>query len=115
MTPDDAPTLADIKTWLGITDEQDDALLSTSLAASLAAQDKLVGYPLDPATGVTTMDDDLAEAVMLRTQRLAARRNSPEAIVGVSGVGGDFVTARLVSNDPDIVRLEGPFYKMVVA
>jgi hypothetical protein len=48
-------------------------------------------------------------------QRLAARRNSPEGIVGLGGVGGDFVAARLPSTDPDILRLEAPYARVVVA
>ena len=50
---------------------------------------------------------DLREAVFLRTQRLAARRNSPEGVVGLSGVGGDFVSARVPAYDSDVASPGG--------
>jgi hypothetical protein len=59
--------------------------------------------------------DDLVLAVFLRAQRLAARRNSPEGVVGLSGLAGDFVSARVPSGDPDVLRLEGPFLMIPVA
>jgi hypothetical protein len=116
MAIDGAPDLASVKEWLGIdpADTQDDNLLQTSLDAALAAQAAVVTYPVDD-TDAPVFVDDLYEAALLRTQRLAARRNSPEAIVGITGTAGDFVSARLTSTDPDIVRLEGPWFTMVVA
>ena len=98
------PVLQDVKSWLGLAadDVQDDALLQTSLDAALSAQAMVV-------------TDDLFEAVLLRTQRLAARRNSPEGVIGLTGVGGDFVSARVPSTDPDVLRLEGPYLKIAVA
>lgn len=112
-----APDLDDVKQWLGIdaTDVQDDALLQTSLNAALDAQAIAVAYPINEETAELVMPDDLYEAVLLRTQRLAARRNSPEAIVGITGTAGDFVSARLTSTDPDVIRLESPWLRMVVS
>lgn len=111
-----APDLSQVKAWLGLEpeDTQDDAVLTASLNASLAAQALVVGYPTDDF-GDPLFTDDLREAVFLRTQRLAARRNSPEGVVGLSGGGGDFVGARVPSGDPDILRLEGPYLRIVVA
>jgi hypothetical protein len=111
-----APTLDDVKGWLGLdeTDTLDDVVLQESLDASLAAQARVVAYPAD-AFGDTSFSDDLREAVFLRTQRLAARRNSPEGVVGLTGAGGDFVSARVPSYDNDVLHLEGPYLKIPVA
>lgn len=110
------PTLEDVKEWLGLDPEDtvDDTLLLTSLDAAIAAQYRVCSYPLDDA-GNAIVDPDLYEAVLLRTQRYAARRSSPEGVVGITGTGGDFAAARLPSTDADIVRLEGPWLKIPVA
>ena len=110
------PDLSDIKAWLGLdaADTTDDVVLEESLAAALAGQDRVVAYPLDDADE-ETFTDDLREAIFLRTQRLAARRNSPEGVVGISGTAGDFVSARIPSYDADISRLEGPWLRIPVA
>lgn len=117
VPPDGAPGLVDVKEWLGLdpTDTTDDIVLQESLNASLVAQYRLCLYPISVTTGQPTFDDDLRDAIFLRTQRLAARRNSPEAVVGISGGTGDLVTARVPSTDPDILRLEGPYLKIPVA
>jgi hypothetical protein len=111
-----APTLAELKAWLGLdpSDTTDDVVLQESLAAALVNQDKVVDYP-DDGSGGKDYTSDLREALFLRAQRLAARRNSPEGVVGLAGAGGDFVAARLPSYDADMERLEGPNLKMVVA
>lgn len=116
MTVNGAPDLSDVKAWLGLepSDTTDDVVLEESLAAALAAQAKVVWYPLDDSDN-EVLDDDLREALFLRTQRLAARRNSPEGVVGISGTGGDFVGARVPPTDADIAVLEGPYLKIVVA
>jgi hypothetical protein len=113
--PIGAPTLASVKEWLGLTDPLDtvdDTLLQQSLDAAIAAQSRVCAWPSN-ATGEAEYDPDLYEACLLRTQRYAARRSSPESVVGITGTGGDFVAARLPSLDADIVRLESPFLKMV--
>lgn len=116
-SPANAPDLAAIKAWLGLEpdDTTDDVVLTESLMAALAAQAMVVGYPIDVDTLEPVMPADLREAIFLRTQRLAARRNSPEAVVGIVGTGGDFVGARLTSSDPDITRLEGPWLLIAIA
>lgn len=117
MTVQGAPTLADVKAWLGLAagDTYDDVVLQKSLDAALAAQALAVDYPIDPDLLVPVFTPELTEAVYLRTQRLAARRNSPEGVVGLSGLGGDFVSARVPAGDADVVRLEGPSLKIPVA
>lgn len=106
----DYPTVDDLKEWLGLEDTYDDAVLAESLDAAIAAQSRVVRYPSDPL-----VDDDLRLALFLRAQRLAARRNSPEGVVGLTGTGGDFVGARVPSGDSDVLRLEGPYLKIPVA
>jgi hypothetical protein len=113
---DGAPTLAEMKAWLGLdaADTVDDVVLAESLDAALAAQSRVCFYPAGDYGGCG-FTDDLREAVFLRTQRLAARRNSPEGVVGLSGVGGDFVSARVPSYDADVAHLEGPWRTIPVA
>ena len=54
---------------------------------------------------------DLVQAVVLRTARLLARRNSPDGIVGV----GEFGPVRIASIDRDIEHLEAPYKRVVFA
>lgn len=109
------PDLEAFKAWLGLeaADTYDDAVLQQSLDAALAALARLVTFPDE--SGTPGFTDDLVEAVFLWAQRLAARRNSPEGVVGLSGLGGDFVSARVPSYDSDIMRLIGPYLKIPVA
>jgi hypothetical protein len=111
-----APDLAALKAWLALAadDTTDDVVLQESLDSALAAQAKVVTYPADDV-GEADYVPDLREAVLLRAQRLAARRNSPEGVVGLAGAGGDFVSARLPSYDGDVEHLEGPHLTMVVS
>lgn len=111
-----APTLDDVRAWLGLEadDTADDIVLQESLDAALASQARVVRYPVD-AFGEVEFSDDLREAVYLRTQRYAARRNSPEGVVGLAGAGGDFVAARVPSFDTDVLHLEGPYRRQVIA
>jgi hypothetical protein len=94
---------------LDAADTEDDVVLEQSLNAALAHLDLIVSYPDDSFT------DALTEAVFLVTQRLAARRNSPEGIVGLSGIGGDFVGARVPFTDPDVMQLIAPYRQIPVA
>ena len=116
MTVLGTPTLDDVKAWLGLdpADTADDTVLQESLDASIQAQCLVVCYPCDNF-GDQVFTPDLREAVFLRTQRLAARRNSPEGVVGLTGADGDFVGARVPAYDTDVWRLEGPHLKIPVA
>lgn len=109
------PTLADFKLWLGLeaSDTADDAALQSSLNAALAAQSAVIRYPVD-SFGAAVFTPDLETAVYLRAVRLAARRNSPESVIGISGTDGDFISARLPGADADVTRLEGPYFVAVV-
>lgn len=119
--PENAPDLGELKAWLGLEAEDtvDDVVLQESLDAALQAQASAVAYPWAIYEGETepapVFSQDLREAIFLRAQRLAARRNSPEAVVGLTGSSGDFVGARLPSGDPDVMRLEGPWLLIATA
>jgi hypothetical protein len=110
------PTLADLKSFLGleVDDTADDAALAEALNAALDAQCQVVAYPRD-GFGDPVFTHDLMLAINLRAQRYVARRNSPEGIVGLTGAGGDFVGARVPGFDADVSALEGPFRKIPVA
>lgn len=114
--PTGLPALDDVRSWLGLAEDDhlDDGVLQTSLDAAITAQARMVVYPTDDFAE-EYVSDDLWEALMLRTQRLAARRNSPEGVVGLAGVGGDFVSARVPSFDADIDRCEGPYRVIAVS
>lgn len=108
------PTLIDLKAWLSVTDDADDIVLQESLDAAIEAQGQVVRYGTD-AFGDPTVTSDLREALFLRAQRYAARRNSPEGVVGLSMGSGDFVAARVPSFDADVSHLEGPWRTLPVA
>jgi len=110
------PDLSQVKAWLGLesSDTEDDVVLQESLDAALAQQAQVVVYPCD-AFGDQAMTNDLVEAIFLRTQRLAARRNSPEGVVGLTGTGGDFVSARVPAYDSDVASLEAPHRSIAVS
>lgn len=116
MTVSNTPTLADLKEFLGLEagDVDDDAILSSSLDAALAAQARVVTYPAD-AFGDDTFTDDLTTAVFLRAQRYSARRNSPSGIEGILGTGGEFAAARVPPFDVDVQHLEGPYRVIAVS
>lgn len=110
------PDLAALKGWLGLEtdDTEDDVVLQESLNAALEAQCQVVDYPRN-AFDQPVMTSDLRDAVFLRAQRLSSRRNSPEGVVGLSGLGGDFVSARMPAYDSDVWQLEGPHRKIPVS
>jgi hypothetical protein len=110
-----APDLRSLKSFLGISEDDtaDDAALQESLDAALAAQRQVCLLPSD-AFGAAVYTDDLALAVLLRSQRYVARRNSPEGVVGLSVGSGDFVSARVPSLDVDVQTLEGPFRRIPI-
>jgi hypothetical protein len=118
MTITGTPTLDELKAWLGLdpADEVDDVVLQDSLNAALAAQARIVVYPAASGSpDEQEFTDDLRTAIWLRAQRLAARRNSPEGVVGISSGSGDFAGARLPPVDVDVARLEAPWTTITVA
>lgn len=94
------PVLEDYKAWARIGDNIDDAAIERALAAA-------VRHVEETATLIEADDPapaDLTEAVLLLTNRLLARRNSPEGVLSIAD--GTVVTVGRF--DPDITRLLGP-------
>lgn len=110
-----APTLDQLREWLGLPEDDhlDDAVLQASLDAALTAQAVACAYPLDDF-GDPLFTADLTEAVYIRSMRYAARRNSPEGVLGLGSELG-FTSARIPSFDADVLHLEGPYRRIVVA
>lgn len=92
MPTADVPTL---RRYLGATSSSDDDLLGDRLDVARAHVERRV-Y----ATSVGL--DEVEEAILLLAARLYKRRQSPE---GAAGFGGEGVVVRILSSDPDIVRL----------
>ena len=70
------------------------------------------GFTSDPTTGdPLPVPPPVYEAGLLLTNRLMARRNSPDGVVGVADMGA----ARIVSTDADIIGLLGEFTAVVIA
>jgi len=115
--PGDWLTLEDYKAWARIdaTDTTDDVAIAQAVAASMEALEirAPVAFPVDPETGdpLAPVPSSLEQAGLLLTNRLMARRNSPDGIVGVSDMG----TARVLSYDADIQTLISPWTEMIVA
>lgn len=97
------PTAEDYKSWARVpeADTVDDAAIAQALAASNA-------YVQGQATLLVAdapLPADVAYACLLLTNRLLARRNSPEGVVG----GFDGVVADIGRYDPDAGRLLAPY------
>lgn len=97
------PTVERYKAWARIaeSDTLDDAAISEALAATeayVAGQVTLLGA--DDAVPA-----DVGYACLLLTNRLLARRNSPEGVVGSI----DGVVADIGRYDPDTARLLSPY------
>ena len=103
------PDLGAYKAWARIvdTDTVDDARIQPSLDAATAAVLARCTGLTDPATGLPVADcpPDVAEAILLWTNRLVARANSPTGIIGVADSGQAIVPGR----DADISRLLAPW------
>jgi len=96
-------TLTHVLTVLGVTDSEHVRQAYRSAEAAQAAGCRwseldATGMPLFPP-------EDLIEAVVLRTARYLARRESPSGVIGV----GEFGPVRISSIDRDIEELEAPY------
>lgn len=79
-------------------------------ASAEAAVAKSCRWPATDAAGEEhDAPADLVQAVVLRTARYLARRNSPEGVVGVN----EFGPVRISTVDRDIEDLEAPWRPVV--
>lgn len=102
-----APTIPDLRIYLGQSSYSDDQL-EQALAAESATQRRTVRVPADPDA---VWDADLTEALMRRVARNLAMRGIPLAMfAGDAELGGLIPPNR----DPEVRRLEGPLRKLKV-
>jgi hypothetical protein len=109
LTPDE------YKAWARIdaTDTTDDAAISEAVAATMEVLEERApyGFVIDPDTGAPEpVPHRIHQAGLLLANRLMARRNSPDGVVGVSDMG----TARILSYDADINALISTKEEMVL-
>jgi hypothetical protein len=103
------PDLARYKAWARVPDNVDDARIIESLdAATAAVRARATRIPVDAGD---VCPPEVAEAVLLWTNRLVARANSPTGVVGTDDQGQALIPGR----DPDIRRLYSPWAIPVLA
>jgi hypothetical protein len=103
------PDLARYKAWARVPDNVDDARIVESLASATAAvKARATRIPVDAGD---VCPPEVAEAVLLWTNRLVARANSPTGVVGTDDMGQALIPGR----DPDIRRLISPWSIPVLA
>jgi hypothetical protein len=100
---------------IDVSDTTDDAAITEAVTAASGALELRarlafavdeVGDPIYPVVPA-----EVHEAGLLLANRLLARRNSPDGVVGVADMG----TARVASYDADISALVGPYVESVLA
>lgn len=105
----DWPSSTNYKAWARIGDTVDDAAISAALAAVKAAvltRCTVLAEVIDP-----DVPADVHQACLLWCNRLMARRNSPEGVIGVADMG----VANIGRWDPDVGRLLAPYTDVVLA
>jgi hypothetical protein len=103
------PTLADYCAYARIPDTLDDDAIEGSLAAVKAAV--ITRCPMLATVTDPDVPDDVRHAMLIWCNRLVARRNSPEGIVGSPEMG----VASIGRWDPDVGRLLAPYTAAVLA
>jgi hypothetical protein len=104
-------TLDDYKAWARITDTLDDDAIQHSIDAVNGKFQLILRPEVWSEPGPASVAPDVVEAGLLYVNRLLARRNSPDGVVGVSDLG----TATIQPFDADIKRLLGPWLATVLA
>lgn len=103
------PDLDRYKAWARVLDDRDDATTVEALAAATAAvKERATRIPVDAGD---VCPPEVAQAVLLWTNRLVARRNSPTGVVGTDDMGQSLIPGK----DPDIRRLISPWASPVLA
>ena len=107
-------TVDDYKEWARINapDTLDDPAISRSVDAIGPQRiSDVLAWPLTQTATCWTLTGDVFEGALLWVNRLMARRNSPDGVVGVSDLG----TAIIRSYDADIRSMLGPALNTVLA
>ena len=99
-----APTVTELKVYLGASSYSDDQLLS-ALEAETAAQARVCRVPAADAVWPA----DIAEALKRRVARNLAMRGIPLAMFQGDADGGTLIPP---NRDPEVRRLEGPKRKL---
>jgi hypothetical protein len=101
------PELQDLKDYVGVSDNRDDATLATALEAAIDyVSGVLAGsynFTGDLLSLLPEPGSRVVQGALLYAFRLHNRRRSPDGTVDMGELG----TARIPSNDPDIERLLG--------
>lgn len=101
------PDIDEYKAWARITDDRDDVAIDEALLAVFEA----VKARCVPAVTAGQCPDDVAYAMLLWTNRLLVRRQSPEGIAGVPDLG--MIT--IANADADIRQMLSPWLNVVIA
>jgi hypothetical protein len=101
------PDTATYKAWARIADAVDDAAIGQAVAATNA----YVAGRADLLDPDEDLPPDVTYACLLLTNRLLARRNTPEGVIG----SFDGVVADIGRYDPDAGRLLGPYIGIKLA
>lgn len=100
------PTVDEYKDWARIRDTSDDVAIDQALSA---VQEAIVSRA--PTLATADCPTDVQYAVLLWTNRLLSRRNSPDGIVGVADLG----VATIAKADRDVLQLISPWLEPVIA
>ena len=97
------PTLADVKTYLGVTGTEKDAVIADALSAEIEDQEAKCRVPV-------VYPVQLGQALKRRVARNLALRGIPLAVLQGDAESGSLT---LPGRDPEVRRLEAPFRKLV--
>lgn len=100
------PTVDEYKDWARIRDTSDDPAIDQALSA---VQEAIVARA--PTLATADCPTDVQYAVLLWTNRLLSRRNSPDGIVGVADLG----VATIAKADRDVLQLLSPWLEPVLS
>ena len=101
------PQLPDLKEYVGVSDNRDDATLMVALDAAVAyVEDALAGtynFLGDPLVVLPAPTPRVVQGAVRYAARLHNLRRSPDGTIDMGELG----TARIPTNDPEVERLLG--------